>query len=441
MISIRRRLLIWLLLAVLLTSLIAAAGIYGKARDEANALFDYQLKQIALSLSDQEFSQAELLGTLEQEEDYDFVIQVWGKDGVRRYYSHAHAVLPEGERQGYQDVNTQDEDWRIFTSYQRDYRVQVAQPMSVRRKLAANLALRTVAPFVLLLPVLGGLIWFVVGRGLRPLEAIVDAVKARNPDSLNPIELSLVPRELAPLVASLNDLLRRLQQAIATQREFVADAAHELRTPLTAVQLQTQLAERAKTEAERADALTNLKGGLKRCVHLVQQLLTLARQESDGENRPMDAVDLHALAQLAVADHALQAEQRGIDLGVFRGEPVTVSADQEALRVLLGNLIDNAVRHTPAGGHIDVSAWTNGSEAILEVSDTGPGIPAEELERVFDRFYRREHAGSTGSGLGLAIVRNIANRHGARIETEGKNSQGGLTIRIVLPLLAQTESA
>jgi two-component system OmpR family sensor kinase len=220
-----------------------------------------------------------------------------------------------------------------------------------------------------------------------------------------------------------------------TQREFVADAAHELRTPLTALQLQVQLARRARSDEERQAAFADLEAGLKRATHLVQQLLTLARQEPEAADEPPRTVDLAALAAQVVGEYAPLAATRGIDLGLAHADAVSVFGHDASLRALLANLVDNAVRYTPGGGQVDVTVRHDGDRAVLAVRDTGPGVPAEERERVFDRFYRREGTGVDGSGLGLAIVKAIAERHGATIALEDGPGGKGLVVRISLPAI------
>ncbi|MBX9811717.1 MAG: sensor histidine kinase N-terminal domain-containing protein [Burkholderiales bacterium] len=433
MTSIRRRLLAGLLAVVLCAGLIAAFGVYLQARREANELFDYQLKQMALSLRDQTFNPFAAADPPELGESFDFVIQVWGRDGVRLYYSHPHPHLPNRARLGYETVATPDGRWRVFSLQQRGLTFQVAQPMSVRDELAATAAFRTLTPFLLLLPALGLLVWFTVGHGLRPLEAMARAVKARTPSALQPLPDSGTPVEIRPLVAALNDLLQRLDRTLGAQRRFVADAAHELRTPLTALRLQIQLAERAATAEERAAAFATVKEGLTRAAHLVDQLLTLARQEPEGAPRPVETVDLGELAREVIAEHMLLATSKNIDLGMARSEAVIVSGDRDGLRVMLGNLVDNAVRYTPGGGKIDVCVFSEADGAVIEVVDNGPGIAPEDRVRVFDRFFRGAGQEIPGSGLGLAIVKNIAERHHARvILTDGPGGRG-LAASVVFP--------
>ena len=433
MTSIRRRLLAGLLAVVFCAGLIAAFGVYLQARREANELFDYQLKQMALSLRDQTFDPFAATAPPDIGGDFDFVIQVWGRDGVRLYYSQPHPGLPNRARLGYETVATPDGQWRVFSLQQRGLTFQVAQPMSVRNELAATAAFRTLTPFLLLLPALGLLVWFTVGRGMRPLEAMARAVKARTPTALQPLPDGGVPLEIQPLVAALNDLLRRLDRTLGAQRQFVADAAHELRTPLTALQLQIQLAERAATPEERAAAFATVKEGLMRSAHLIDQLLTLVRQEPDVTEPPAGDVDLNDLARQVIAEHTLLAASKAIDLGMGRGEAGTVSGDRDGLHIMLRNLVDNAVRYTPAGGRIDVSVFSGPEGPVLEVTDSGPGIAPADRTRVFDRFYRGADQEVPGSGLGLAIVKNSAERHHARVTlVEGPGAKG-LSASVIFP--------
>jgi two-component system OmpR family sensor kinase len=241
-----------------------------------------------------------------------------------------------------------------------------------------------------------------------------------------------VPEEVKPVVSSLNDLLERLTRALEMQRAFVADAAHALRTPLTALHLQIQLAERAADPNERAAAFDALKQGVERATHVVEQLLTLARHEPEAGGRAVTEVDLGALGAEVVASDAQLAETRGIDLGLTQRDiDVAVTGERDALETLLSNLVDNALRYTPPGGRVDVAVRRSDEGVVLEVTDTGPGIPTEERERVFDRFYRGSATDAPGSGLGLAIVSSIAARHGARVELGDGPEGRGLTVRVV----------
>jgi len=300
-------------------------------------------------------------------------------------------------------------------------------------QLALAAAWRTLIPFLIALPLMGLLIWWLVGRELKFLASTTDALAKRTPESLEPIASSAIPEEIRPLVTSLNALLARLGGALALQRQFIADAAHELRTPLTALRLQLQLAERARDESEREKAHAMLREGIARAVHLVEQLLVLARQDPEVAMETVAPLELSQLARSVADAHQAQAAARGLTLTLEAAQPVVVAGEPTALRTLIENLLDNAIRYTPQGGII-LRVFSEGGSGVLEVEDSGPGIPQPERTRVFDRFYRGEGASESGTGLGLAIVRRIAERHGGRIELLEARGPTGLRVRVSLPL-------
>ncbi|MSQ71886.1 MAG: HAMP domain-containing protein [Betaproteobacteria bacterium] len=422
--SIRHHLLIALLSALLLVGIGASTATYYTTHEEASRLFDYQLRQMALSLRDQNMQ-----GYSRQRGDYDFIVQVWDLKGSRTYVSDRNIALPAG-RPGFDTVSLHGADWRIYTFADGIKTIQVAQLMSLRQDQAGELALRILIPIVLSIPLFALLIWWILGRSLRPLRDMAQAVGKREPESLTPLPDHDLPAELQPMATELNGLLARLAAAIAAQQQFTADAAHELRTPLTALQLQLQLVERAQSADDRQEALEHLKAGARRAARLVDQLLTLARFEPNAGQEPMAPLQLDALALASVAELEAIAEAKPVELRLGRIEAAPVSARAEALRILLNNLIQNAIRYTPSGGRITVDAYAEAGEAVLAVTDTGPGIPLEERARVFDRFYRVPGRGETGSGLGLAIVKSIAGAHTARIEMGGGEGGIGLRVRV-----------
>jgi len=283
------------------------------------------------------------------------------------------------------------------------------------------------------LPIMIGAVAWIVRRGLEPLRFVAAEVQRRDARTLAPLGTDHLPREIEPLVNELNRLLERLRQAFAAQRAFISDAAHELRSPLTALRLQLQLLDRAPDETERLEARARLGAAVERAIHLVEQLLTLARSEPQDAAMELENVDLAAAAADAIKDTHDLALARKIDLGLEAPPGLNVQGDREALRTLVRNLVDNAVRYTPPGGTVQVRCWSAAQRAQLEVSDTGPGIPPGEKKRVFDRFYRRAAAQEDGTGLGLAIVKAIAERHGAQIDL-GEAPGGGLRVAVSFPL-------
>ncbi len=431
MISIRARLLIALLALVTGTSLLAGTLTYRRVLAETSILFDYQLRQMALSLRSQ-VSMAPRLELPPDEADADFVIQIWDLYGARVYLSRPGLPLINQTALGYSDVRVGGQPWRTYGLQTLDGVIQIAQPLRVREELARAAALRVAIPLLLLLPVLGGAIVGVVRSGLKPLKRVAIEVQRRNVHSLTPIGAARLPEEVAPLVQELNRLLERLNAAFQRQRAFIADAAHELRSPLTAVRLDLQLLDRAPDEAARQVARANLGAAVDRAVHLLEQLLALARNEPRDEQDELSQIALEGAAACGIADTHALAMARRIDLGLDADPAAAVSGDPDALRTLVRNLVDNAVRYTPEGGRVSVRIRSTATGALLEVADSGPGIPVSDRERAFDRFYRRTNSPEGGSGLGLAIVKAIADRHGARISLNDAPG-GGLLVTVGFP--------
>lgn len=485
MLSIRRVLLLWLLAIVLIGVAAAGVVIYRQAQAEANALFDYQLQQTAAALPSEPFSS--VLGGHAGDNE-GVVIQIWSRDGAQLYYSHPHATLAPRAKLGFSTETTPTGDWRVYSAIVGDNVVQLAQPMAIRDLLAAETAWRTVWPLLILLPVLGIGVWLIVGRGLRPLSRLAQVLEARRPEAVDPLPAIKLPNEIRPVVHALNGLLQRLTIAFDNQKAFVADAAHELRTPLAALRIQAQLLDRAASDQDRREALNDLNAGVARATRLVEQLLSLARAErldsqeaeevgeatTDVTENAESTVDLRRIVRECVAAHALVAIDKGVDLGIDRnaarqegnvcatsddgpapddGDAIHVMGDADALRVMIGNLLDNAVKYTPAGGKVDVWLAKTGlggtPRAVLDIVDTGPGIPEAERERVFDRFYRSADAlaasglgAAQGSGLGLAIAKRLADRHQAVIHLSDRCPErhddaapiSGLHVGVTFPL-------
>jgi two-component system OmpR family sensor kinase len=384
---------------------------------------------MALSLRDQTLQSQSVLYP---DFDYDFIVQVWDPGGSLVYLSNQDILLPQSSL-GFNTASVNGADWRIFTMSNADKTIQVALPVGLRSDRAASMALRMLVPVLASIPMFALLIWLLVGRGLAPLGAIARAIATRAPSSLEPLSERGLPNEVQPMVAQLNALLARLGEAIETQKRFTADAAHELRTPLSALQLQLQVLERAQTPEDRREALEHLKAGARRANRAVGQLLTLARLEPEAAQGTPAPVRLDRLVQSCVADIEPLATAKRIELRLGRVEPPAVTGREEALRTLLDNLVENAIRYTHAGGRVTVDAFEGGEGPVLAVTDNGPGIPAEERKRVFDRFYRVPGNGAPGSGIGLAIVKAIADSHRASVELADGEGGKGLTVRVRFP--------
>ncbi|NPT37219.1 ATP-binding protein [Paraburkholderia xenovorans] len=436
--SIRSWLLGWLICGLAAVAGIAAFAIFHTAREEANELFDYELRTVALSLP----SNLETAETVERQgaefegiSDDRILIEIWDKEGALVYHSRRSPVLARLP-QGIRTIERGEGHWRVFGLQQPDRFVQVAQPVSVREALALHLALHTLWPLGVLMPVTIVLVLLVVARGLAPIGGLSRLLATRSLDSLEPLRFGgSVPVEIRPLVSALNDLLQRLNVASQAQRTFIADAAHELRSPLAALKLQLQAASKNGTLKDDGHTIGRIDTRLNRIIRLVQQLLTLAREDALPASEST-SVSLRRIGEQAVSDFSLLAEDRQIDLGlefrypVTQKDPCNVLADPHGVSVLLNNLIDNAIRYTPQGGKVDVVLTLVAGRMAFAVVDNGPGIPEKDMERVLDRFHRGEHTRGTGSGLGLAIAARIAQRQQLTLSLANNGDGAGLTVSV-----------
>ncbi|MDR5734954.1 ATP-binding protein [Caballeronia sp. LZ025] len=435
--SIRRWLLGWLICGLALACLIAGYGIFRAARLEAGELFDYELRTVALSLPDNITAAGAAEGRTHELHgiaDDQLVIDIWDTSGRLVYHSPHEPALPRfGD--GFQSAEREGYRWRAFGVALPDRFVQVAQPYFVRDDMAIELALRIIWPLALLIPAIVVIVLVVVARGLAPVRWLSSSIAARSPESREPVAVATpIPDELRPLVDELNGLLARLNDASEAQRIFVADAAHELRTPLTALKLQIQGAIGDGSLKVDSATLAKIDGRLNRLIHLAQQLLSMAREDAARE-AAIAPMSLRTLCETRVADFSLIAEAKSIDLGLVLEEAhdeydtYTICGDMHALAVLVNNLLDNAIRHTPHGGRVDVTLRRESDGIALTVLDTGPGIPAEEIDRACDRFYRCVGTQGQGSGLGLAIALRVAQRHHAAFAVTNRDG-GGLAVSL-----------
>lgn len=439
--SIHRVLLAWIMGALAVGATLLVAGSYWALSHEMGEVFEDNLKQVALAVATHHGSYGvaanppklaqQLPKVYEEYGKFEFVTAVWSRDGKRLHSSDPVVNLPFLSRSGLTEAVAGGERWYLYTIVLEDGIVQAAQRASERETLSRESASELIVPAAVLLSVIAVLLTLALKRGLEPLSRAAADVAARSAEALHPIPLAAHPPELHLLVGATNDLMARLGTALAMQRHFLADAAHELRTPITALRLQLQLLERAADDRQRELATAELRAGVERAQHLVEQLLQLSRLGPDTPAFERQPVSLGDLVRSAVAHFSARAEERWQDLGaVVSGEPI-VLGDRQQLAILLNNLVDNALRHTPQGGRIDVAARLLDGVPALVVTDSGPGIPAAERPRVFDRFYRAAQ-NTGGSGLGLAIVKAVAEQHGAVAALDGADS-GGLRVTVRFP--------
>lgn len=435
--SLRARLVLLALAAIAAVWLGTAWLTYRDAREEFDELLDAHLTQAASLLVAQATHELDDEIDLEHAPDAGrharkVAFQIW-RDGELRLHSlHAPAAPLAEQREGFSEREIDGRRWRVYSTRDasRHVQIHVGERLDIRDKLAVELAENLLQPLLFGLPVLAVLIWLAVRRGLKPLATLAAQVAARAPGNLAPLEIGGSPAETRPLIERLNVLLNRVGRSLEQERRFTADAAHELRTPLAGIRAQAQVAQGAASEAERDKAVVAVIQGCDRASHLIEQLLTLARIDAAG-NAPMAPVALRALARETLAELAPQALAKGIEIELADGEDCQVTGQAAWLRILLRNLLDNAVRYSNPGDSVRVEIGREQGHAAFWVVDTGPGIPEAERAQVRERFYRLLGTGETGSGLGLSIVQRIAEVHGAELRLLAGDHGRGLKAGVV----------
>ncbi|SEM26966.1 two-component system, OmpR family, sensor kinase/two-component system, OmpR family, sensor histidine kinase QseC [Variovorax sp. YR750] len=443
--SLRAKLLLWLVLVHLLAAVGVAWFTYASYDRLIVTSKDDQMQTLAESYAGN--ANVPELRPTDQRSIFErgaFVIQVWNGRGELLASSWPELAMARQPAEGMSTVRMasgdEDEVWRVYsTGPAADadrFQVQVIQNGGFVRRLVTKRALSLTAPIALLLPMSLAVLWLVVWTSSRKLRSVALDVAAQDERSLSELSVSGVPAEIAPLVEAFNSLLGRLRQAFAVQRRFVQDAAHELRTPIAAIGLQLDNM-RAEVPAEVIDEhYVHLKGGVTRAQHLIEQLLRLSRQESSTEPEAPVQLDVASVLRDSVAQLMVIADRRRIDVGFEGGTAATVTAPPTELRSIFDNLIDNALRHSPEGGVVDVRLHEVEGRPVVDVVDNGPGIPPALIDRAFDRFFRVPGTAAEGSGLGLAIARMAAQRNGLRIvlanRHDSQGRQAGLQARVHL---------
>lgn len=434
--SIKARLLALSLAAIAIGWLVAVAFTYFDAREEIDELLDAHLAQAAALLVAQashELEEIETERVRAQKYSRQVAFQVWEEGRQLRLHSANAPDEALGTREsGFTDRVIDGTRWRVYSTWDdsRKFLIHVGERAAVREDIAEDVAEHLLHPLLYALPFLAALLWFAVRHGLSPLARLAGDVGRREPGNLAPLDAAHAPSEVAPLVAQLNKLFRRVTESIENERRFTADAAHELRTPIAAVKAQAQVARRARDESERERALDQAILGCDRTTHLVEQLLTLARLDRPDQ-LPKQRCGLRKLATAAIAELAPAAYETGVRLELAEGEEIDVAAVPELLHVLLRNLIDNAVRYSPPNTLVRVAVARENGRPCLSVTDQGPGIADAEREKVLQRFYRSVETGKTGAGLGLSIVTRIAELHGARLQLAPGDDARGLRVSVV----------
>ncbi|MDB6063601.1 MAG: two-component sensor histidine kinase [Verrucomicrobiaceae bacterium] len=451
LLSMRQQLLRWLLFGIIVSSTMTGILIFQHARGEMDELYDAHLQQLAMLLMHQldafDNDQIKPLAPSNTKlknywEEENYLIQIWDKSGHLRDFSSpvinlSSNAVPQQPHVGFHQPRLNGESWRIYRADGDHLIIQIAQPEIARRETIVDISIRLLLPLLLQIPLLTLIAWLAVRRGLRPLENLSHAVSQRAPNALSPLNEVSLPPDLKPLVHTLNELLGRLDGALKQQRHFVADAAHELRTPIAALQLQLDLLQRSHTQQDRDLSISALYKGVGRAKHLITQLLLIARSEARQTDDFTATIALEKIGKEALERHLPMARARNIDLGVTRMSADDFDCVPSDIEIVLDNLLSNAIRYTPPGGKVDLAIYRENKKTILEVIDSGVGIPHEERARIFDRFYRvlglTDDTTPEGSGLGLAIVKTICDRDGATITVDSGPQGLGSHFKICWP--------
>jgi two-component system OmpR family sensor kinase len=401
-------------IVILLAGLVAALASFGLAYSDARELQDDTLRQIA-NLSVVRTTAPVAPDTQTPDPDNDWITDRESRVTIYHLPNNAApAWLKRDLSPGLHTLDTGPEELRVYVSEEQNGRRKVVtQPTEVRDEIAFNSALFTLIPLLLLIPVLAGLIVYIVRNELAPITRLSASLDEQSAERPLPVSDVGLPQEITPFVHAINRLLGRVSLLMSQQRRFIADAAHELRSPLTALSLQAQNLNSAGSIEVMRERVVPLQEGIARARLLTEQLLNLARTQS-GESIE-SGIDVSAMARELVAEILPLAEARHIDLGIEEVAPLSLPADPEALRLILRNALDNAIKYTQDRGKVTLRMLTENNHAVIEVVDNGPGIPVLERDRVFEPFYRINGTDVDGSGLGLAIASEAAARMGGAV--------------------------
>jgi two-component system OmpR family sensor kinase len=417
--SVQLRLSVTLSLAILIVAVVAGIFAFASAFDEAHEMQDATLHQVAILFDRQQMPLHYPTGKeVDGDNEESRVIVQYLADGSKAIGNDDALIplpFPTTLADGLSTLTVDGEDFRVLVrTTARGERIVVAQETGARDKEARESAWRSLLPFFILFPVLLLVVGDLVRKLFRPIATLSAEIDGRDEQALHPIDEHHLPTEIRPFVVAINRLLARVAQSMENQRRFVADAAHELRSPMTALSLQAERLTATAMPAPARERLLPLTQGIERGRKLIDQLLSLATAQSTS-NRPQTTVSIHEVYRRVLEDLLPLAERKGIDMGVESLEDAQVIINETDLLILVRNLVDNAIRYTPAGGRIDLSVERVQETVLLQVKDSGPGVTEDEQTRVFDPFYRSVETDETGSGLGLSIVKAIADRTGAQV--------------------------
>ncbi len=438
--SIKKQLLLSILTTLVLSTVFLVGITYYELKAEMDELFDENMSQVAHAIAVHDLSAHENLTYTENgsrpklKGEEEFLIQIW-KGNKLSYSSLPSIKFPLQKDIGAFSTKFKDKEWHYYSIKQNEWIIQISQSMEERHSVIKEIYSELLKPILLQLPILAILIWVIVGLGFRSLKLISTLIEQRSSTFLDKLPEDNVPDEVLIMVKALNRLFDRLSESLTLQKQFTADAAHELRTPLTAVRLELDVLKREKTEEGKKQSIATLYQAVERCTRLVQQLLELARQEPQITNENSKNILLKPLVKNLIDEITPLSKSKSIEITMDNFDDIEMMGQKNALSTMISNIVNNAILYTPENGKVIISAKKQDNKlAILSISDNGIGIPKDERERVFDRFYRLLDSDTIGSGLGLAIVKTIADQHNATITISEGIEGKGTTFQIAFPM-------
>ncbi|WP_018609721.1 ATP-binding protein [Uliginosibacterium gangwonense] len=438
--SLKRRVVLLCLLVLGVIWILALGLSYLDARKEIQELLDAHLVQTASLIAAHPGAELDEVETEHLPDTHHYTqsigFQIWaGGKTLGLHSTNAPKTALGTQVEGFSERTVDGSTWRVFSIWDHDHDnlIQVGEKLASRQHLLRELVEKFLQPVLYALPILALLLWFAVRMGLRPLDRVAGEIANRHPQRLDAVATDGAPTEIRPLIVQLNHLLARVGESLDNTRRFTADAAHELRTPLAAIRAQAQVARQSTQADEQQHALRQVLQACDLATHVIEQLLTLARL--DGSSAPeAETINLRELAASVIAELIDTALAKHIDVALEDGPAPQIALRPGLMRMLLRNLLDNAIRYSPAGSEVSLSITTHPDAVVLDVADNGPGIPAEQRARIFDRFYRIVGSNEAGSGLGLSIAQRVADIHGGRIEALPNPVGHGSIFRINLPI-------
>ncbi|MFS8052539.1 HAMP domain-containing sensor histidine kinase [Rhizobium sp. BR 317] len=439
---------------VVVTIVVIGAFAFNSATREINNIYDAQLIDDAnviwsllrrplerspdrspKKIDDIDFNMDNQLAFNEDADDYAdaHMFRAWVDGRIRFYSSTAFMSDVPQQKVGFTTITYRGEEWRVYSLPIPNTTIvmEIGEKIALRETLVSNILLNLFFPLLVLVPVIGFLIWLGINSGLRTIHGLVRQIRTRSPDDLSAIPVKDLPRDLLPLGRSINQLLEKLGHSLTLERRFSDLAAHQLRTPQASVKLLLQMLGNSDSEQERQTIIADLVASNNRAIHLIEQLLRLARVSHHPLNPT--SVTLYHIVASVLAEFGNIITSRQLDVLLDGDETAQVKTDESLLRMMIGNLLDNAIKYTPVGGKIEVVISSESALWRISISDSGPGIPPDERAAVFQRFYRLNTLHTEGSGLGLAIVADTADRLAASIQLSTPRWGTGLRVDLRLP--------